>query len=254
LLAPIAVIGLGSLDNAARAYVAIPPKQFGIASYLAIKPSYWSALETSVFLGLTAATAASLIGVPAAIGLVRGRMPGNGFLLVVLRAPLQIPALVLGVSFLEMYYAIGQTTGWYAQGSFAGLAIAHTFAVTPYVVGTLVSVLQRYDSSIEEAATILGATAVGTLWQITLPLLRPGLFAGALYAFATSFSEVPISVFLSGSRVTTFPVEVFNALQFDFDPSILAISTIVTVISLLTVFAMQRLLGLQTFLNVGAAE
>jgi putative spermidine/putrescine transport system permease protein len=168
--------------------------------------------------------------------------------------PLQIPALVLGVSFLEMYYAVGHATGWYAQDSFIGLAIAHSFAVTPYVIGTLVSVLQRYDSSIEEAAIILGASPAGTLWQITLPLLRPGLFAGALYAFATSFSEVPISVFLSGSHVTTFPVEVFNALQFDFDPSILAISTIVTIISLVTVFAMQRLLGLQNFLNIGAAE
>jgi putative spermidine/putrescine transport system permease protein len=254
LLAPIAVIALGSLDDAARAYVAIPPKDLGIASYFAIKPRYWAALQTSVLLGLTAAAAASLVGVPAALGLVRGRMPGKEIILVILRAPLQIPALVLGVSFLEMYYAIGQATGWYAQDSFLGLAIAHSFAVTPYVVGTLVSVLQRYDASIEEAAIILGASPTGTLWQVTLPLLRPGLFAGALYAFATSFSEVPITVFLSGSHITTFPVEVFNTLQFDFDPSILAISTIVTIISLLTVYAMQRLLGLQSFLNIGAAE
>jgi putative spermidine/putrescine transport system permease protein len=254
LLAPIAVIALGSLDDAARAYVAIPPRQLGLAAYFTIKPGYWAALQTSVLLGLTAAIAASLIGIPAALGLVRGRAPGQGFILAILRMPLQIPALVLGVSFLEMYYAVGQATGWYAQDSFIGLAIAHSFAVTPYVIGTLVSVLQRYDSSIEEAAIILGASPAGTLWQITLPLLRPGLFAGALYAFATSFSEVPISVFLSGSHVTTFPVEVFNALQFDFDPSILAISTIVTIISLVTVFAMQRLLGLQNFLNIGAAE
>ena len=254
LLAPIAVIALGSLDDAARAYVAIPPRQLGFAAYFAIKPGYWAALQTSVLLGLTAAAAASLIGIPAALGLVRGRAPGQGLILALLRVPLQIPALVLGVSFLEMYYAVGQATGWYAQDSFTGLAMAHSFAVTPYVIGTLVSVLQRYDSSIEEAAAILGASPAGTLWQVTLPLLRPGLFAGALYAFATSFSEVPISVFLSGSHVTTFPVEVFNALQFDFDPSILAISTIVTIISLVTVFAMQRLLGLQSFLNVGAAE
>jgi putative spermidine/putrescine transport system permease protein len=254
LLGPIIVIALGSLDDAARAYVSIPPRQLGIASYLAIKPRYWAALETSVLLGAVAAVGASVIGVPAALGLVRGRVPGRALVMVLLRAPLQIPGLVLGVSFLEMYYAVGAATGWYAQDSFVGLAIAHVFAVTPYVVGTLVSVLQRYDAGIEEAAALLGASALGTLWQVTLPLLRPGLFAGALYAFATSFSEVPISVFLSGSRVTTFPVEVFTTLQFDFDPSILAISTIVTAISLVTVFAMQRLLGLHTFLTIGAAE
>jgi putative spermidine/putrescine transport system permease protein len=226
----------------------------GIAAYFLIKPHYWAALQTSVVLGATAAVVASLIGIPAALGLVRGRVPGRAIILAVLQAPLQIPALVVGVSLLETYYAVGAATGWYAQDSFAGLAIAHTFAVTPYVIGTLVTVLQRYDASIEEAARILGASQLGILWQITLPLLRPGLFAGALYAFATSFSEVPISVFLSGSHVKTFPVEVFTSLQFDFDPSILAISTIVTAISLVVVFAMQRLLGLHIFLNVGAAE
>jgi len=254
LLAPLAVIAIGSLDNGAHAYIAIPPEHFGIASYLSIRPRFWVALRLSLLLGTVSAVAASLFAIPACLGLTRGSMPAKEFILVLLRAPLQIPALVLGVSFLEMYYTIGHWTGWYAQDSFTGLAIAHSFAVAPYVVGTLVSVLQRYDNSIEEAATILGASPMGTLWQITLPLLRPGLFAGALYAFATSFSEVPISIFLSGSHVTPFPVEIFNSLQFDFDPSVLAISTVITIISMVTVFAMQRLLGLQIFLNVGAAE
>ncbi len=254
LLGPVVVIGIGSLDDAAKAYVAIPPKHLGIAAYFNIKPHYWAALQTSVVLGVTAAAISSLIGIPAALGLVRGRVPGKSFILAVLQAPLQIPALVIGVSLLETYYAVGPATGWYAQDSFVGLAIAHSFAVAPYVIGTLVSVLQRYDARIEEAARILGASPFGILWQVTLPLLRPGLFAGALYAFATSFSEVPISVFLSGSHVKTFPVEVFTSLQFDFDPSILAVSTIVTAISLAVVFAMQRLLGLHTFLSIGAAE
>ncbi len=254
LLAPLAVIALGSLDDAARAFVSIPPKRLGIAAYLAIKPEYWAALRMSVLLGVTASAVATLLGVPAALGLVRGRLPGRALVQAVFQAPLQIPALVLGLSLLETCYAVGAATGWYGQDSFLGLALAHSFAVTPYVIGTLVSVLQRFDASIEEAASILGASAFGTLWQVTLPLLRPGLFAGALYAFAMSFSEVPISIFLSGSHVTTFPVEVFTALQFDFDPSILAISTLVTGISLVVVFVMQRLLGLQGFLNVGGAE
>jgi putative spermidine/putrescine transport system permease protein len=254
LLAPLAVIAIGSLDAGGHSHVAIPPAHIGLASYGTIRPRYWSALGLSLMLGIVSALAASLFGIPASLGLVRGTMPGKSFLLLVLRAPLQIPAVVIGVSFLELYYAVGGLTRWYAQDSFTGLAVAHTFIVTPYVVGTLVSVLQRYDSSIEEAAEILGAGQAAILWQVTLPLLRPGLFAGALFAFATSFSEVPVSIFLSGSHVTTFPVEIFNSLQFDFDPSVLAVSTIVTTISMLTVFAMQRLLGLRTFLKVGAGE
>jgi putative spermidine/putrescine transport system permease protein len=85
-------------------------------------------------------------------------------------------------------------------------------------------------------------------------MLKPGIFAGALYAFMISFSEVPISVFLAGSRQITFPVEVFNSMLFDFEPTILAISTIVTVLSLTLVWLVQWMVGLDKFVNVGSGD
>ena len=128
------------------------------------------------------------------------------------------------------------------------------FAATPYVVGTLVSVLQRFNYEFEEAALVLGASRWGTFRQVTLPMLKPGLFAGALYAFMISFAEVPISVFLAGSRMVTFPVEVFNSMLFDFEPSILAISSIVTILSLTLVWLSQWAVGLDKFVQVGGAD
>ncbi len=91
----------------------------------------------------------------------------------------------------------------------------------------------------------LGASRWSTFTQVTLLVLKPGLYVGGLYAFMTSFGEVPVTVVLSGSNYMTFPVEIFNAMQFDFEPTILAASTLVTALSLATVLAVQRLVGLE---------
>ena len=155
---------------------------------------------------------------------------------------------------IALLLAIGPLFGVQLVGSFAGMVIAHVFAATPYVVGTLVSVLQRFNYDLEEAALVLGASRWGTFRQVTLPMLKPGIFAGALYAFMISFAEVPISVFLAGSRTVTFPVEVFNSMLFDFEPTILAISSIVTVLSLTLVWFAQWAVGLDKFVQVGGAD
>jgi putative spermidine/putrescine transport system permease protein len=254
VLGPILFVAVASFDYGARAYVTFPPDHFTLESYWQIPQRYWDALWLSVRLATVTMIAACLIGIPAAIGVVRSNIPGKHLLLAMFRVPLQIPAVVSGVAFLQAYYAVGDYIGWHGVGSFAGLAIAHTFAATPYVIGTMVAALQRFDASIEEAALTLGASVIGTLRQVTLPMLRPGIFAGALYAFMISFAEVPMSVFLTGSNLMTFPVEVFNSMQFDFEPTILAISTLVTIVSLVVVWLTQRIVGLDMFVKLGAAD
>jgi putative spermidine/putrescine transport system permease protein len=254
LLGPIAFVAIASFDYGQRAYVVFPPEQWSLESYRRIPSRYYDALMVSTQLALATAALACAIGVPAALGLVRSTIPGKALLLAIMRMPLQIPGVVSGLAFLQAYYAIGDLTGWYATGSFVGLLIAHSFAATPYVVGTLVAVLQRFDGRLEEAALSLGASRLGTFFQVTLPVLKPALFTGALYAFMVSFAEVPISVFLVDSKQSTFPVEIFNAMQFDFEPTILAVSTLVTVLSLAAVIAVQRIVGLDVFVKTGGAD
>jgi len=254
LLGPILFVAVASFDYGQRAYVIFPPETFTLDSYRRIPERYVAALWVSVKLAALTSVFACLIGIPAAIGVVRANLPGKAVLLALFRAPLQIPAVVSGVAFLQAYYAIGALTGWYGTGSFLGLALAHTFAATPYVIGTLVAVLQRFDVNLEEAALTLGATRWATFRQVTLPVLKPGLFAGALYAFMVSFGEVPMSVFLTGASYMTFPVEVFNSMQFDFEPTILAISTLVTIFSLGVVVLVQAVVGLNAFVRTGGAE
>jgi putative spermidine/putrescine transport system permease protein len=254
LLGPIAFVAMASFDHGARAYVVFPPQHFSVDAYLNIPPRYYAALGLSVQVSLACAFCACLIGVPAALGLVRGDMRGKATLLALLRMPLQIPGVVSGLAFLQAYYVVGELTGWYPTGTFWGLLIAHIFATTPYVIGTLVALLQRFDAALEEASLSLGATRWATFTQVTLPLLKPGLFTGALYAFMISFVEVPMSVFLVGSGRATFPVEIFNAMQFDFDPTILAVSTLVTALSLVVVLVVQRLVGLDVFVKTAGAD
>jgi putative spermidine/putrescine transport system permease protein len=254
LLAPIAFVMLSSFDYGQRAYVVFPPEQFTLESYWRIPIRYWEALWFSLRIAFICMVVACAIGIPAAIGIVRSNLPGKGALLALFRAPMQIPAVVSGVAFLHLYYLVGPATGLQLAGSFLGLVTAHIFAATPYVVGTLVSILQRFDTSLEEASLSLGASRTATFAQVTLPMLKPGIFAGALYAFMISFSEVPMSVFLSGSKQVTFPVEVFNSMLFDFEPTILAISSIVTVLSLTLVWLVQWAVGLDKFVNVGGAD
>lgn len=249
LLGPIVFVMVASFDYGSRAYVVFPPETFTLDSYRNIPGRYWNALWVSIIVACTCSLVACLIGIPAALGIVRGNMRGKGLLLALFRAPLQIPGVVSGVAFLQAYYMIGGLTGWYANGSFVGFALAHIFAATPYVVGTLVSVLQRFDGALEEAALTLGASRFATFRQVTLPVLRPALFAGALYAFMISFGEVPMSVFLAGSSYVTFPVEVFNTMLVDFEPTVLAVSTLVTLASLALVVVVQYAVGLGSFVK-----
>lgn len=254
LLSPIAFVMIASFDYGQRSYVVFPPDHFTLESYWRIPARYWDALWVSVRVASLCMLISCAVGIPAAIGIVRSSLPGKAAVLAVFRAPMQIPAVVSGVAFLHLYYLIGPLLGLQLVGSLVGMVTAHVFAATPYVVGTLVSVLQRFNYELEEAALVLGASRLGTFRQVTLPMLKPGIFAGALYAFMVSFSEVPIAVFLAGSRQVTFPVEVFNSMLFDFEPTILAISSIVTILSLTLVWLAQWAIGLDKFVQVGGSD
>jgi putative spermidine/putrescine transport system permease protein len=160
-----------------------------------------------------------------------------------LRAPLQIPAVVIGLGFLQFYYLLGSMFGFNPSGTFVGLLIGHVFITLPFAIGSVTVVLQRFSISLEEAAISLGATDWRTFRRVTLPIILPGVWSGALYAFIISFGDVPVSMLLAGEHTAPFPVAMFNAMQFDFNPAILAISTLVLAGSCLVIWLLQRVLG-----------
>ncbi len=179
LLAPLIVVVGASFNGAEGSFINFPPTNLTWRWYGRMDPSQLRALGVSIALELSTALAAALLGVPAAIGLVRAKFKGKALVAAILRSPLQIPAVVIGVAFLKMYYTVGNVTGYYAVGTMVGLFLAHLFMVLPYVISAVAAVLQRFNMRLEEAALSLGASRLSVFRRVTLPIIMPGIYADA---------------------------------------------------------------------------
>jgi putative spermidine/putrescine transport system permease protein len=253
LLAPFLVVAIASFEGSQAFFYNFPPRQLSTAWYWEIPAKYFRAFAVSLVVASLAAVLAAVVGTAAALGIVRGRVRHQTVVQAFFRLPLQVPFVVTGVVFLQFYYQAVDVIGVNVAGSLPGLVAAHVFVTIPYVVGTVSSVLVRMNPRLEEAAATLGASAWSTFRRVTLPLIRPGILAGGLYAFIISFGDVPIAVFLAGSGTVTLPVEIFHSLQFDFNPAILALSTLVVTCSMVLVVLMQRVVGVDIVLRTRRA-
>ncbi len=257
LLAPVLVVVVASFDGgdpvAGRAFLNFPPSSVSLQWYFEIQPRLFHALWISLLVAAFAAVVGTLVGVPAALGLARSNLRGKTLLGALFRAPLQIPFIVIGIAFLQTYYLLGNYFGFRIAGSFVGLALGHLFVATPYVIGSVGAILQRFDTSLEEAALSLGASRWRTFRRVTLPIIMPGIYAGALFSFMVSFGDVPISLFLASPQYTTLPLEIFHSMEFDFDAAILAISTLIVAGSLIVLWLVQKLVGLDVMLRSGGS-
>jgi putative spermidine/putrescine transport system permease protein len=155
---------------------------------------------------------------------------------------------VTGIVFLQFYYLLFDAWRVPLIGSYAGFVLAHLFFCIPYAAGAVGSVITGDLPLIENAGRIAGATEWRVFLRLTLPALKPGVFSGFFYAFIVSFGDVPVSVFLSTGGAVPLPVEIFQTLQFDFDPAVLSISSIVVVLSAVFIVFVQRVVGLDLIL------
>jgi putative spermidine/putrescine transport system permease protein len=177
------------------------------------------------------------LGVPAALVLARKEFKGKQFLYSFLLSPMIIPVIIIAIS---VYFHFARLK---MIGSIYTIALAHTLLAVPFVVITVSATLQGFDQSLEQAALILGANYFKTFWKVTLPIIRPGIITGSLFAFIISFDEVVISIFLSTYISLTLPKHMFSSIRESIDPTIAAASTILIFISiflLLTVSILRR--------------
>jgi putative spermidine/putrescine transport system permease protein len=252
LLSPmIVVIGASFHSGEYSTAVRFPPQNPSLDWYFKIPSAQIDALGFSFVIATISAAFAITIGIPAALGIVRSNLKLKDVISSLFRAPLQIPAIVSGIAFLQMFFVFGDLTGIYGQGTLVGLVIGHTFLAIPFVVGSVVAVLQRFDNRLEEAALILGANRWNTFRRVTLPVIMPGVYAGGLYGFIVSFGDVPLSIFLTAPGYVTYPVEIFFALENDFDPGMLASGSLVIYICLILLLVVQRGVGLDRLLKSG---
>ena len=238
LLAPLAVVVVASFNSAD--FLSFPPRGFSMRWYRALWESevWGDSFRLSILLTAVVTPLALFMGTLAAYALVRYSFPGKGMIATLVMAPLVMPQIVLGIALLNYFSLLGLV------GSMTGLILGHLVVTLPFTVRLVSISVHNLDPALERAAQNLGATPLQTFWRVTLPLLRPGIVAGAIFAAIISFGELAVTLLIAGARTTTLPLRIFNYTEYNFDPTINAVSTIFVVLALVLIVALDRLIGL----------
>jgi putative spermidine/putrescine transport system permease protein len=203
-----------------------PPQGYSLKWFFAIpeNPRFVDGFWLSLQVAVVAMLCGLAIGVPAALCLARYRFRGREALASSLLMPILVPGIVLGTALYLLHVEATILTRLPVIGSTAGLVAGHILIVIPWSVRLVTASLSGFDRSIEEAAQNLGATPITTFFRITLPMIRPGIVAAALFGFVVSFGNLEMSMFLVGAGKTTLPIAILQYLEYRVDPTIAAVS------------------------------
>jgi putative spermidine/putrescine transport system permease protein len=239
---PVIVVVLAAFST--TSYLTIPPQGLTLKWFAKVlcDPVYLDAIRISLTLAVSSTAISLVLGVAAAYALFKRMLPGTEALTSFLMAPLILPSVVIGVALLQYYSLIG----W--RGSFAALLLAHVIITVPYIVRSALASLAGVDMSVEEAARVLGANGFTAFRLVTLPLIKPGLVAGALFAFVTSMENVPVTIFVASAKQTTLPILIFSSVEMGVDPSIAAVSTLLIVATVFVLWLAERWTGFHRFI------
>lgn len=241
LVGPFVVVFISAFSG--EPTLAFPPHSFSthwFAKALSLEAFRLSFL-TSLWLGLGSTLLALALGIPVAYAFSRYAIPGAAAVQLILTSPLILPALVIGLALLRYFVLVGNNS------INLGLLLGHTALLLPYAVRVVGASLANLPRDIEDAALSLGATPTQTFFKVVLPNIRGGVAAASVLAFITSFDQVPVSLFLSGPGVTTLPIQMLLFMEYTYDPTIAALSTLLIGFSILFVLFTERLLGVSRY-------
>ena len=224
ILTPIFfVCWLSFFDNE---IITFPPRGYTLRWFANIfdQNNFVGGFLTSLHVGIAAMIGGLVLGVPASLVLARHRFPGREALNTLLVLPLVVPGVVAGTAIYVFQIEVELATEWPLLGSRAGLVLAHILITIPWTVRLLTASLAGFDRSVEEAAQNLGATPLQAFLRVTLPVIKPGVVAAALFSFIVSFGNLEMTLFLVSPGQTTLPIAILQYLQWRIDPTIAAVS------------------------------
>lgn len=239
LLTPLAIVAVFSVNP--TPYIQFPPVGFTLRWFekFFATPAFVDGLLLSLGVATVVVALSTVTGAAAALAIARGRLPGRRTLTSIFLAPLMLPAILTGLALFQVFLALGiGRPVW-------GLVAGHAIVAIPYVIRTTLALLADFDRSIEEAAAAHGAGPARVFFEVTLPLIRPGVIAGGVFAFIVSFDQFPISLFLVAPGSETLPIVLFNYMRFDLDGAIAAASMVSIALALAVVIALERVIGLR---------
>lgn len=227
VIVPISFNSAPSLD--------FPPKGWSLQWYenFFTDPSWLKALANTIQIALLTTIVATSLGVLAALGLARIRFRGKALIENYFLMPMIVPGIVIAIGLYSLFLKMG------ILGTIVGFVFAHTVLALPLVIVNVMASLQGVDPKFEQAAASLGAGRARTFFSVTLPLIVPGVTAGALFAFVTSFDEIILSLFIQSPFLQTLPVKIFTSMTQTTDPTVAAVAVITMLTSVVIILGMQ---------------
>jgi putative spermidine/putrescine transport system permease protein len=235
LMAPILVIV--PLSFSAGSFLFFPLPGLSMRWYVDFFTSdlWLPALKNSLIVGTGATIIATTLGTLAAFGFWRARFTGRRLLFALLLSPLVVPVIIVAVGVYFAFAPLGLTDG------FLGLTLTHAALGAPFVLVTVLSTLSGFDRNLLDAAANLGAPPLLAFRRVALPIVFPGIFSGALFAFATSFDEVVVAMLLTGPGQRTLPLQMFNGINQEISLTITAAGTLLVVLACLLLLTAEGL-------------
>jgi len=197
--------------------------------------NWQGAVRNSVIIAFFATLLSTTLGTLAALGLSRPTMPAKTLVMSILISPMIVPLIISAAGMFFFYSRIG------LQGTHIGVILAHAALGTPFVVITVTATLVGFDNSLIRAAASMGASPTTTFFKVIVPLILPGVISGALFAFITSFDEVVVVLFVGSFKQRTIPWQMFSGIREQISPTILAVATILVIVSIALLFSVELL-------------
>ena len=216
------VLFIAALSFGSSQWLIFPPPDWTTRWYqeLFADPRWLEAAWTSAKVAVATTVVSVGLGLLASFALVRGSFRGRELLRAFFLTPMILPVIVLAVAIYALYLHIG------LNGTFIGFVIAHSVLALPFSVIAISNSLEAFDRSIEDAAVVCGAHPLEAKLRVTLPAIKLGLFAAAVFSFLVSWDEVVVAIFMASPNLQTLPVKIWSTLRQDLTPVIAAASTL----------------------------
>ena len=244
ILAPMIIIVAVSFNPSAA--ITFPPEGFSLKWYQNIftgHTDFVTGFANSIKIAVIATIFDIFIGVFASLSVTKYNFKGKSLLVSFFTSPMFIPSISFAFVLMRTTASIKMFT------PFTKILIGHIVIILPYIIRNTMSVLINFNWTLEDAAARLGANPRQVFFKITLPLIKPGIISGAMLAFLYSFDEAVISSFLTSAKFTTMPIQIINYMEFQFDPTVAAIATILMASSLIIMLVINKLVGLDSMVN-----
>lgn len=241
LFLPLLIIVVTAFGEAAT--ITFPIKEFSLKWFANVFQSdaFMDSLVLSGKLALYATLVALLVGIPAAYAISRFQFKGKKLLKSFFLSPTIVPGVVVGYSIFQFVVLKLQ------MPVFEGLLLGHFLVVLPYIIRVVGSSLEQFDFSIEEAAWSLGCDKIKAFFKVVLPNITSGISAAFMLAFINSFNNIPVSMFLKGPGISTLPTTLMNYIEYNYDPTVSAVSVLLMLATIVIMFVVEKTLGIAAF-------